>query len=448
MSFLASAEIKVGLMILAVASLIGAMSFKVARGPGIFASGRKQSFVIDNAGGLVKNSAVKMAGIKVGTIDNIELQDGKAKITLALDKDVPLTTSSRVELRTDGILGDKHVELIPGKPGDPALNADAPLQISTEGGGLDDMMKEIGRVAKNLHSLTDNLNKAATGSGDDSTPIGRIILHIEKVSKDLANVTGQNREKVNQIVDQIRTITDNLSNYITPESLKHLQATLKNVDEISGKINSGQGTIGKLINDEQTVDEINTAISTVNQALGGISRWETSIDFHSEYLAQAPGAKSYLAFRLQPGLDRYYEVQLIDDARGYTTQSSSTTNVNGGPDTTVSQSVTNKNKLKFTGLFAKNFYDFTLKGGLIESTGGFGIDYFLFDRHLRLSVEAFDFSNLDIRTFAKYNFFKGLYVAAGADNLLNKDHQFSTFVGAGLFITNDDLKILATRLSF
>jgi phospholipid/cholesterol/gamma-HCH transport system substrate-binding protein len=308
MSVWNSPEFKVGAMVIAVSGLIGYMSIKVTQGPGLFSGAHKYSFVVDNAGGLVKNSAVKMAGIKVGTIDKIELDHAKARITLSLDKDVPMTASTHVELRTDGILGDRHVELVPGNPDDTPLADGSTIKTTVESNGFDDVMKQVGKIAKNLNTLTETLNKATQGVGDDSTPVGRIILNIEKVSQDLAKVTDENRDKIGDIIDRVKNLTANLDKYINSESLGHLKETLKNVDDITGKINKGQGTIGKLINDETTVDEINTAVANVNNMLGGFSRWETSVDFHSEYQMNAGMTKSYLALRLQPGLDRYYEL--------------------------------------------------------------------------------------------------------------------------------------------
>lgn len=447
MNWFTSPEMKVGLMVVVVTGMIGAMSLKVAQGPGILSGAHKHTFVVDNAGGLVKNSAVKMAGIKVGTIDDIQLENGKAKVTILVDKNVPITAGTKIELRTQGILGDRHVELIPGSDNEPKLASGTAIVNTTEGNGLDDVMKQVSKIAKNLGQLTDTLNKAAHGKGDDSTPIGRIILNIEKVSRDLAEVTGENKEKINEIMDRVKNLTTKLDTYIDGESLHHLQASLKNVDEITDKINKGQGTIGRLINDEQTIDEINTAVQNVNNMIGGISRWETSVDFHSEFMANTNLTKSFLSLRLQPGLDRYYEVQLVDDPQGVVRTTVTDSSVGGGPSTELTEVKTYKNQLKFTALFAKNFYDFTLKGGLIQSAGGVGMDYYLLNRDLRLSFEAFNFANLNIRAFARYNFFKGLYITGGIDTVLNNDRQFSSFIGAGLFITNDDLKILATRLT-
>jgi len=73
----------------------------------------------------------------------------------------------------------------------------------------------------------------------------------------------------------------------------------------------------------------------------------------------------------------------------------------------------------------------------------------LLNKKLRLSIEAFDFEDVYIRTFVRYNVFSGIYVTAGGDNLASSGGtKASGFVGAGLFLTNDDLKVLATKFSF
>jgi phospholipid/cholesterol/gamma-HCH transport system substrate-binding protein len=160
--------------------------------------------------------------------------------------------------------------------------------------------------------------------------------------------------------------------------------------------------------------------------------------------------KSFLGIKIQPGLDRYYELDVISDSIGVKNTEVDTTTPAGGTGTTVTQQKVFKNSYKFTGIFAKNFWDITLKGGIIENYGGVGIDYFPFGlKNLRLSTELYQFTDLQWRAFIRYNFFKGLYLIGGGDNLLSKDdRKASAFVGAGLFITNDDLKMLASKFSF
>src|SRR5690606_26773461 len=158
---------------------------------------------------------------------------------------------------------------------------------------------------------------------------------------------------------------------------------------------------------EETVEKINEAVGNFNEFIGGASQLETSFDFHSESLLDASLTKSYLNVKIQPGLDRYYEIGIVDDPRGVVED----TDIKQSGSTTgdYTESKTFRNKLKFNVLFAKNFYDFTVRGGLMESSGGIGVDYHMFQRDLRFSVEAFDFDDLVMRAYLRYNVFKGIY---------------------------------------
>lgn len=448
-SWIGSPELKVGILVIAVSALIGTMALKVAEGPSVLSGAKKYYFKADSAGGLVPNSAVKMAGIKVGVIKDIVLEEGRARVIITLEGDTQLTESTRVELRADGILGDKHVELVPGRLDDPKLPAGSELILATgKGGGMDDVMADVSKVARSLNEVLEVI-KRATQQGDDSTPIGRIVRNIENLTGDISEITSENKEKISEIVDRVRNLSKNIDTYINEESLARVDRSLRNIEDITAKLAKGEGTLGRLINDEATVEELNSAITNVNKFLGGADKLETSLDFHSEFLAGPSETKSFLGLKIQPGLDRYYEVQVVDDPQGTKRSTFTTTSTNGGPNQTYEETTVYRNKLKITGLFAKNFYDWTIKGGLIENAGGIGVDYHLMGRKLRFSTEFFDFKEPQLRVFARYNFFKGVYLVAGGDNLLSSgDEPASAFVGGGIFITTDDLKLLASKMSF
>jgi phospholipid/cholesterol/gamma-HCH transport system substrate-binding protein len=393
------------------------------------------------------NSAVKMAGIKMGSIRDIILEDGHARIVIAVDKNAMITPSTEVILKADGILGDKHVELIPGKPGEEELPPGSMLRTGPNKGGMDDLMVEVSKVAKSMGDFMDTLNRA-TKEGNDDTRLGRILANIEDVTADLRDITGDNKEKINEIIERVRNLSKNVDTYINEESLARVDRSLKNIEEITGKINKGEGTLGRLVNDEQTVDELNSAITNVNKFLGGADKLQTSVDFHSEFMGGG-GNKSFLGLKLQPGLDRYYEVDVISDSHGVVRNESVDANENGTQIHSTYKK-TYQNQFKITGLFAKNFWDFTVKGGIIENFGGVGLDYHILgSKNVTLSTEFFNFNQLQVRAFLRYNFFKGIYVMGGGDNLAAKgDYGASAFFGAGIFITNDDLKLLASKFAF
>ncbi|MBX3097933.1 MAG: hypothetical protein KF812_13870, partial [Fimbriimonadaceae bacterium] len=126
-------------------------------------------------------------------------------------------------------------------------------------------------------------------------------------------------------------------------------------------------------------------------------------------------------------------------------RTASTTN---GVETVTVENRTFQDRVKFNAQFAKNFWNLTVRGGLLENTGGVGLDYYFFKRDLRLTAEAYDFANIQVRASARYNIWSGLYFTVGGENLAGQNGSASAFVGGGLFLTNDDLKLLMTRLPF
>jgi phospholipid/cholesterol/gamma-HCH transport system substrate-binding protein len=228
--------------------------------------------------------------------------------------------------------------------------------------------------------------------------------------------------------------------------MTRLDSAMKNVDEITGKINRGEGTIGKLVNDEQTVEELNTAIEGVNGFLDTAGKTQTSLDYHSDYLGNIGLTKTTVGVRLQPGIDRYYYLGIVDDPAGVVERTNTKTSTNGGPDVVVDESKTYKSKVKFNVQFAKVFWDFTVRGGLIENSGGLGFDYNIYQDKLKFSIEAFEFSRMNLRAQLQYNIWKGVYVLGGVQDMLDKQDKKSNYLGAGLFLTNDDLKMLMTKL--
>ncbi|MCM2282417.1 MAG: MlaD family protein [Bdellovibrionaceae bacterium] len=459
MTIFSTPEFKVGALVLIVTGLIAAMSLKVSENPSYLGTSKTSWFLLDDASGLIKKSNVKMAGINVGIIEDISLQNGEARVDMTLKADVPLTRSARIEIRPNGILGDKHVEIIAGDPRDPPLRSGEQILVVDDRASVDRLIGEVSKITKSLSTVAENIKSATEGDADK--PLGRIISNIEEMTGDLAQLTRERKGQVGDIIQSLNNITKTVDGLVNDpgqdgfkaawkdalHSLRRIETSLKNVEEITDKVNRGEGTIGKLINDETTVEELNTAISGVNNLLDTAGKMQTSFDFHSDYITNTALTKSTLGITIQPGLDRYYEIGIVDDPRGVV-ESTQTTTTSAGGQSEITEDKRFKNRVRFNALFAKNFYNFSIKGGVMESSGGVGFDYYFWKRRFRASLEAFDFADLHMRASMRYSVFRGIYVTGGADDFTAKDRNASAFVGAGLFLTNDDLKLLMARMPF
>jgi phospholipid/cholesterol/gamma-HCH transport system substrate-binding protein len=86
-------------------------------------------------GGLTENADVSMAGVKIGKVERIELQDGMAVVTLGIDKHVRIEEDAMAGIKTKGIIGDKYVAISPGtsdqyiKPNGRIQDTQPPLDI-------------------------------------------------------------------------------------------------------------------------------------------------------------------------------------------------------------------------------------------------------------------------------------------------------------------------------
>lgn len=458
MGFLSLAEFKVGILVVVIGGVIAFMSMQVSDDPSYLGRSKKAWFLLPNASGLIKGSAIKAAGIPVGVIKDIRLQDGLARLDITVKSDVGLTRSATVQLRSNGILGDKSIEVNPGVLGDPELEDGGQIVNVKTGGGLDDVMTQVADIAGSLKDVSVNLKEAISDDGTNKHILGRIVQNVEVLTRDLAQMTSENKEQIGEIVDQVHDITSTLDDLINDESDKGFKKTwkntmarldnsMKNIEDITNKINKGEGTIGKLISDEQTAEDVSSAIEGISGLVDSANKITTGIDFNSYYLNEVKGAHTAIGVTIQPGLDRYYYLGLISDPAGVV-ETSNTKITSGGATVESDETKTYKSKTKFTVLYGKNFFDWTLRGGLIDNTGGIGVDYNMLNYKLKASFEAFDFEKLQLRASLNYKLFYGIYLVGGYNDILNKREANSAFVGAGVFLTNDDLKLLLTRSPF
>jgi phospholipid/cholesterol/gamma-HCH transport system substrate-binding protein len=458
MGIFSTAEFKVGALVLSIAGLIAFMSMQVSDDPSYLGRSKKAWFLLPNANGLVKGSAIRSAGIPVGVIKDVRLQDGQARVDITIKSEIELTRSASAELRANGILGDKYIEIYSGSPTDPILEDNGQILNVKKGGSLDDVMSQVSDITSSLKDVAHNLNQAVTNNGTNEHILGRIVQNIDKLTADLSQMTSENKEQIGEIVDQVHNITSTIDELVNDESekgfkkvwansLSRIDKSLKNIEEITQKINNGEGTIGKLISDEKTAEDVSSAIEGISGLVDTANKTSTGVDFYGYYLNKVEAAQTAIGIQIQPGLDRYYYIGLVTDPAGVVEKTNIQTTTSGST-TEIDEVKTYKAKTKFTVLYAKNFYDLTLKGGLIENTGGVGVDYHLMNQKLTAGVEAFDFDNLNLRARLNYKLPYGFYATAGYSDMLNKNNAQSAFAGAGIFLTNDDLKLLLTRSPF
>jgi phospholipid/cholesterol/gamma-HCH transport system substrate-binding protein len=297
---------------------------------------------------------------------------------------------------------------------------------------------QIGQIIHNVERFSSN---AARLSGEASTSVRRILGNVEVVTRDVRTLISGSRGQVESSLGTIRGTLASLTN-----SLDKVDTIMTNVNEITDKVNRGDGTLGRLINDDTAIIRIEELVADAGDVVKRVSRLETRVDLRSEFYFEQAALKNYLRLRLQPKEDKYYLLELIDDPRGKTNVQQVVTQTNDPslPPVVNETAATTSQGIKFSFQFAKRWYFLTGRFGIFEGTGGLGIDMEFFDDALRLSADVFDFTENEyprLRLLTNIEFFKHFYVSAGVDDVMNQS-SMDWFVGGGIRFTDDDLKAL------
>ncbi|MBE8221721.1 MAG: MCE family protein [Bdellovibrionales bacterium] len=446
-----SKEFKVGASIIIFLSILALFSIKIAGGGYSTSSGNAHWFLIEDATGIIGNSYVKISGVPVGHVSSIGLSGGKAKLNLLIQGETKIPIDSYVEIRAKGILGAKYVGLILGKDKKNFLKPGSEIKRVKVRGSISDFLNKVGDVSQSIQKLATSFEKAIIGDDYSNPLIKQIIQNINLLTKTLLTVTETNQGKIGSTVNNLHYISEQLRKFFETEKdggdwgqlkdgLLKFSNSLESINNIVEKVDRGEGTIGKLLNDDETINKVNSALEKVSSLLGGVGELKTEVDFHSEYLSGHKAFKSFIGVKLQPGASRYYELAVVNSPFGTTKKT--TTRIEEDDKSSTQTEYKTLDSLKFNALLAKTYSDFTFRGGLIESAGGFAIDYHPVES-FKLSVQAFNFKELNLKTTLKYTPLKSLYIYGGRENAFKQTGQESNyFMGLGIFIDSNDLSLL------
>jgi phospholipid/cholesterol/gamma-HCH transport system substrate-binding protein len=325
--------------------------------------------------------------------------------------------------------------------------------------------KDIAQILSNLAEVTEALNAtvrenraAVKGAldnvnaiaGESRPQIAAILDNVRKVTEDVRALTakgeaaqgsgggdaGEGRKS-----GEIRSTLERID-----RASASLESALGHADNIAARIDRGEGTVGRLTKDEALIDEVEAAVSDVGELVGGIGRLQTVVGLRTDYNFLANTVKSFVELRLVPGVDKSYMLQLVNDPRGRTSIEQITidsTNPNQPPSWRETR-VTTTNDFRVSFQFAKRLGPFTGRFGVMESTGGLGLDLNLLDDRFELRQDLFGFGEQLTprwRIQLGYEFINQLWLLAGVDDVLTANRR-DYFVGLQLRFTDDDLKTI------
>jgi phospholipid/cholesterol/gamma-HCH transport system substrate-binding protein len=501
-----SSAAKVGVFMLIVLAILGYFILKIEDvqiGHGTGA--RKVTALFDSVAGLDNKSAVRVAGVRVGKVSNIKLRpDGKAEVTLDIDPDVVLHPGAVAHVANLGLLGEKYVELDPGPSNAPVIPQEQSVVLhGTQPASMDDITNQVAAIANDVKAITASLRAATSGPAGQQRLVD-IVENVRTITEQVRDLIAANRTNVDATVANARVISESLRVEIPRlaesidrmatqmngtvgenredvrhivENLRTLSADLKttsdNLNAVTAQIRSGEGTVGKLLYSNEAHDRLTAALGSVESGvnelrntLGRATRMQLDLGLNGDYYAGLPAqqdgndklgnSRSAVWLRLNPNPEhnRFYNIELADTPYGKrhdkTIEETVTNPATGISQTTITQQTRFDRSLLISAQAGWTIAPFAVRLGMIDSSGGAGVDYF-FNNRIRATGEVFDFghrsgdNNPHIRLFGEYVFRQEkpttptIFIRSGVDNVLN--HTAFTF-GGGIRWRDDDLKYL------
>jgi len=289
-------EMKIGMAIV-FAILIGFVGFRIMRDVPIFRLGTVLYATYPKVDGLTAGSPINISGIKIGSVRAMQiLPNDSVLVTLNINMIDGLPVGSIAYIRSTDLLGSKAVE-IERSLSTKLIASNSMIEGRYDEGafaGMAEMGKNLGnKVTEGTESITSVLaqvDSVLLGGGREDMSL--ILENLNRVTTDMRSVMEDRQKDINATIQNVESLTSRLDKLTEEESAKVSEAlsslkdasaeietlvaglneTNKELSEILAKINSGQGSLGLLVNDPslyRNLDSLsynlNVMIQTLNE---------------------------------------------------------------------------------------------------------------------------------------------------------------------------------------
>lgn len=297
MAFKISNETKVGALT-AISITLLILGFNFLKGKNVTKKSRYLYAKFQKIDGLVPANPVVMSGLSIGSVYKTEPGDENLSwvlVTIRLDEQINIPVNSQATIKTT-LLGSPSLEIIKGnatthlQPGDTletlisgGLLGDAfsklePTQKNLDNillsadtliGNVNDVLDEKAKAdlrqsLNNLSAVTHNLTVTTASLNAllnaQTGVITKTFNNLESFSQSLNEV----KEKLPAIASNLETTSKNLSQLELDKTLKTVEKTMADLNEVIEKMNSTDGTMGALINDRRLYNNLTSTVNSLN----------------------------------------------------------------------------------------------------------------------------------------------------------------------------------------
>jgi phospholipid/cholesterol/gamma-HCH transport system substrate-binding protein len=261
-------QIRIGLFVLVSLAVFLGLIYLLGAQARLFEAKYELVSEFTEVGGLISGASVRLAGVQIGRVSSVTLPEdpaGKVRVTLTIARRFAdrIRKDSVARIETQGLLGDKLVEISLASPRAPALKpgefiaTQDPVELSRLAGEGVEILKNVGTLAATLSTTVEAFNKGGTLDALSATlrsargaaeRVGRVTEQVGQVTEQF----GRAAEQVGRITEQVEKGQGWLHAlvYDEPEALKRLQALLARTEQLLAQAERGEHAVSILLSAE------------------------------------------------------------------------------------------------------------------------------------------------------------------------------------------------------
>ena len=265
-----SREIKTAILVIS-AILLFIWGYSFLKGRDLFTDYKTFYVEYDNVEGLTPSAPITLNGLTIGKVNSIKINNktGKLLVEMQLKSDFPISKSSAAELYAPSLVGGKQIAIIPNAADTSIAETGDYLKASNKLGLTDSLaMKmepltgKIDKLLENANLMLTNVNQVLDAKTKENlrsslANLNEVMAEFKEVAKSTNSMLADNKSKISGTMTNVEKasanfskVSDSLAKINLGPTVKSLEKTMANVDKMMAELESGKGTMGKLLKDE------------------------------------------------------------------------------------------------------------------------------------------------------------------------------------------------------
>ncbi len=269
-----ASQVRVGLVFIVSVVLLIFGIYQVGRLFDVFASRYPLITLVENSAGLMAGAPVTLAGQRIGQVDEVRfipvhdrMGTANIQIRLSVNRGIQdqIRADSRATLRTQGLLGDRFIDIMPGSPAHRMLEAGDTI-LSEPALEMEDVLESAAATLELVQTIAGDLQittgRIARGEGTIGAMLADDRLY-ERMTAATAELSG--------LLAMVNGADGTLSRLIRdPAMYDRMETALVRLDSLGAAILTGEGTLGRLMNDGALYDDMIAVVGRADTTLLGV----------------------------------------------------------------------------------------------------------------------------------------------------------------------------------